>query len=214
MNQFLWIISVFFFVGELCGAQPTSQSQPVQTVLIAALAKVGTEILTTRDLQIHQFINENEPLFSVYVEKSEPAKLLVWETLIDLESKTTLNQTAAEDDIKRAMSGFRKKYEKDRLWLSLKVSEKELYHALDRHLSTKKLISLKMPKDMMSISQKEIENYYTQNKNQLGQRPLQEVQSKIEVGLRDIKLRERFQDWMKALGRTHTVEYFSGVQVQ
>lgn len=200
------------FVGYSSFAQ--SKINKNAPVLMAALAKVGVEVLTTRDLQIHQFINESEPLFNDYIDKKEPLKTLVWESLIYSESKTTLNQTVSETEIKDAAATFAKKYAKDKLWTSLSVSERDLNMAMERHQSAKKLMGLKMPTDLISITDKEVENYYAQNKAQLGHRPLEESREQIRKGLKSIKARERFSEWMRALTRTHSVEYFSGVQVK
>lgn len=211
---FLLSAIIFFSPITFAKKQTVSAKPSSHQVLIAGLAKVGLEVLSTRDLQIHQFINEFDPLFKEYIEKNEPLKFLVWEALIFSESKTTLNQSASANEVKDAMSLFNKKYAKDDLWLQLKVTEKELDRAFERHQTSKKLIGLKMPKDLISITDKQVESYYAQNKSQLGQRPLEEVQEKIKNGLRSSKSRERFNDWMLALTRTHSVEYYSGVQVQ
>lgn len=183
-------------------------------VLIAALARVGDEVITSRDLQINQFLNEVENPFKNYNEKPEPLKELVWEYLVYQEAKTVFSQKPSDSEIHQFMEAFNSKAGKDKLWKSLNVMQNELRQAVVRKLSAKKLLNLKMPQQLIYVSSAEIESYYKSNKNQLGQKPLADVREDIRIGLQQLKARSRFYDWAGRMGQTYKVSYFSGFKIQ
>jgi DNA-binding transcriptional regulator GbsR (MarR family) len=189
------------------------------TVVLAALARVGDQenktTLTTRDLQISLFLNENEPFLQEYQDKKDPLKDLVWEEMIYGEAKKLLNQDVTSANIRDYMAAFKKKLSADKMWTDLHVSDSELSGAIKRRLTARRLVQLKMgAKDLIFVSPEEIESYYVQNRNQLGQRPISEVRDKIRRGLQNLKSQERFRDWVNALTRSQGVVYYSGYKIQ
>lgn len=181
---------------------------------IATLAKVGDEVITTRDLQINQFLNEYENPIGSFSDKKEPLKELTWEFLIFKESQTVLDQSVTASETQAYLKAFRKTVENDKLWKSLQVGDKALAENIQRKITVKRLITLKMPEDLVTVDDDSIESYYALNKTQLGQRPLEEVREKIIKALKQQKMQERFKDWMAAISRTHGVVYFSGFKIQ
>lgn len=201
----LFLLCVLFHISV--------QAQETQ-VLVAALAKVGSEVLTSRDLMINQFLNEQEQPFKDLSEKPAPLKELVWEQLVYLESQGVFSGGASHGDISRFIKKFRKKAEKDSLWKKLEVTDQELLAAVKRKLSAKKLLNLKMPQHLIHVSPSEIESYYKRNRNQLGQKPLSEVRDRIRQGLQILKARSRFYDWVATMSRSHQVSYYSGFKIK
>ena len=191
----------------------TVHAQETQ-VLVAALAKVGSEVLTSRDLQVNQFLNEQEHPFKNYNDKPEPLKELVWEQLVYLESKSVFAKPESTSAIQKFVKQFRKKADKDALWKTLEVTDKELMGAVTRKLNAKKLLNLKMPRKLIYVSPTEIASYYKRNKNQLGQKPLGEVRDRIREGLQILKARSRFYDWVSTMSRSHKVSYYSGFKIK
>jgi hypothetical protein len=182
--------------------------------VVAALAKVGDEVITSRDLQIHLFLNEVDNPLKDFIDRKEPIKDLVYEHLIVLEAQSLLVVKVAESEVDAAENKTLKKFKDDRLWSSLSVSRQELRRHLQRKLMVKQILNLKMPRDLVSISDEAVESYYMQNKNQLGQKPLAELKDKIKETLKYQKNQERFKDWMSAVLRTHGVVYYSGYKIQ
>ena len=191
----------------------TVHAQETQ-VLVAALAKVGSEVLTSRDLQVNQFLNEQEHPFKNYNDKPEPLKELVWEQLVYLESKSVFAKPESTSAIQKFVKQFRKKADKDALWKTLEVTDKELMGAVTRKLNAKKLLNLKMPRKLIYVSPTHIASYYKRNKNQLGQKPLGEVRDRIREGLQILKARSRFYDWVSTMSRSHKVSYYSGFKIK
>lgn len=181
---------------------------------IATIAKVGDQVITTRDLQINQFLNEVENPLGQYLEKRDPLREITWEYLIFQESKTVLDQGISETDVQSYLNQFKKKSEGDRLWKTMQVGDKALKDSIRRKLIVKRLVNLKMPENLVAIDEESVESYYTLNRVQLGNRPLADVREKIIKGLKEQKMQERFKDWMGAITRTHGVVYFSGVKIQ
>jgi hypothetical protein len=181
---------------------------------IATIAKVGDQVITTRDLQINQFLNEFENPLGPFFEKKDPLREMTWEFLIFKESQGVLNQGISDGEIQAYLKPFKKSIEKDQLWKSLQVGDKALIENVRRKLTVKKLINIKMPEQLIQVDDDSIESYYTLNKAQLGNRPLEDVREKIIKGLKEKKMQERFQDWMAAITRAHGVVYFSGVKIQ
>jgi DNA-binding transcriptional regulator GbsR (MarR family) len=191
------------------------------TVVLAALARIGDPdnkdktTVTTRDLQISLFLNENEPFLQEYQDKKDPLKDLIWEEMIYAEAKKLLNQDVTGGNIRDYITAFKKKRSADKMWTDLHVSDSELSEAVKRRLTARRLVQLKMgAKDLIFVSPEEIESYYVQNRNQLGQRSISEVRDKIRRGLQSLKSQERFRDWVNALTRSQGVVYYSGYKIQ
>ncbi len=198
----------FLLALSLLGSGAESQ------VVVAALAKVGDQVVTSRDLQIHLFLNEVQNPLSDFVDRREPLKDLVNEHLIVREAESLLVVKVSEDEIVQAEERVLKKMRNDGLWKSLAVTQSELRAHLRRKRLVQQILNLKMPKDLVTVRDEAIESYYMQNKNQLGQRPLTEVREKIYQILKNQKNHERFRDWVAALQRTHPVNYYSGFKIQ
>jgi hypothetical protein len=206
-----------FLILQFC----SSYSHAESTVVLAALAKIGDQdtktktTLTTRDLQINLFLNEYENFLQEFEDKRDHLKELVWEEMIFMEAKKVLNQEVSSANINEFSSAFKKKLAGDKMWADLHVSDTELRVAVKRRLTARRLVQLKMgAKDLIFVSPEEIESYYIQNRNQLGQRPISEVQEKIRGGLQNLKSQERFKDWINAITRSHGVVYYSGYKIQ
>lgn len=188
-------------------------------VQLAALAKIGEGssrvTLTTRDLQLSLFLNEYQKFLQDYEDKKDPLRELVWEALIHTEAQKILNQEVTSASIKEFSSQFKKKLGGDKLWAGFSFSDGEINEAVKKRLAAQRLVRLKMGDiGLIYVSNEEVESYYIQNRNQLGQRPISEVREKIKSGLQTIKSQERFRDWINALTRTHGVAYYSGYKIQ
>lgn len=188
-------------------------------VQLAALAKIGDGpnkvTLTTRDLQMSLFLNEYQKFLQDYEEKKDPLRELVWESLIHQEAKKILNQDVTPASVKEFASQFKKKLAGDKLWSSFSFADGEINDAVKKRLAAQRLLRLKMGDiGLIYVSNEEVESYYIQNRNQLGQRPISEVREKIKAGLQAQKAQERFRDWINALTRTHGVAYYSGYKIQ
>ncbi len=183
-------------------------------VVVAALAKVGDQVITSRDLQIHLFLNEIQNPLGEFVDKKEPLKDLVSEHLMVKEASSLLVVKIDDAEVVRTEEKILRKLKNDRLWLSLAVSAKELREQVQRKLLVRNILNLKMPKDLLTVNDEAVESYYMQNKAQLGQKPLAEVKDKVVQILKLQKNQERFRDWMAAVFRTHNVVYYSGYKIK
>lgn len=183
-------------------------------VVVAALAKAGDQVITSRDLQIHLFLNESYNPLVEFVDRREPLKDLTHEHLIVKEAESLLVVKVDEGEVKQAVEKVLKKLQNDALWKSLQVSQNEVHQQMRRKILVRQILNLKMPKDLISIGDEAVDSYYMQNKNQLGQKPLTELREKIVQILKTQKNQERFRDWMTTLSRTHGVSYFSGYKIQ
>ena len=183
-------------------------------VIVAALAKVGDQVITSRDLQIHLFLNEIQNPLGEFVDKKEPLKDLVSEHLMVKEAASLLVVKIDDAEVVRTEEKILRKLKNDRLWLSLAVSAKELREQVQRKLLVRNILNLKMPKDLLTVNDEAVESYYMQNKAQLGQKPLAEVKDKVVQILKLQKNQERFRDWMAAVFRTHNVVYYSGYKIK
>lgn len=183
-------------------------------VIVAALAKVGDQVVTSRDLQIHLFLTEIHNPLAEFVDRKEPLKDLVSEHLMVKEASSLLVVKLDDNEVQRAEQKVLQKLKNDRLWQSLSVSARELREHTQRKILVKNILNLKMPKDLLSVNDEAIQSYYMQNKNQLGQKPLDEVREKIVQILKLQKNQERFRDWMGAVFRTHNVVYYSGYKIK
>jgi hypothetical protein len=181
---------------------------------MASLVKVDNEALTTRDLQINQFMNEYDNILSGYVDKREPLKEMVWEYLLGLESQNLMSKEEINKDYAAYEAGFLKKVSGDKLWKSLGVSREEVKTLLPKRLAAKKLIQLKIAIDLIEVSDQEVETYYLQNRTQLGMKPIDDVRPKILKGLREKKAQARMKDWVTAVSRSHSIVYLSGFRIQ
>lgn len=181
---------------------------------MAALAKVGDQVITSRDLQIHLFLSEIQNPLGEFVDRKEPLKDLVSEHLMVKEAASLLVVKLDGSEVAQAEEKILQKLRNDRLWQSLSVSSKELREHMHRRTLVKNILNLKMPKDLLSVNDEAVESYYMQNKNQLGQKPLVEVRDKIVQILKLQKNQERFRDWMAAVFRTHNVVYYSGYKIK
>ncbi len=183
-------------------------------VIVAALAKVGDQVVTSRDLQINLFLSEIHNPLAEFVDRKEPLKDLISEHLMVIEASSLLVVKLDDAEVLRAEEKTLQKLKNDRLWLSLAVSAKELREQTQRKIRVKNILNLKMPKDLLSVNDDAVQSYYMQNKNQLGQKPLDEVREKIVQILKLQKNQERFRDWMAAVFRTHNVVYYSGYKIK
>ena len=183
-------------------------------VIVAALAKVGDQVVTSRDLQINLLLSEIHNPLAEFVDRKEPLKDLISEHLMVIEASSLLVVKLDDAEVLRAEEKTLQKLKNDRLWLSLAVSAKELREQTQRKIRVKNILNLKMPKDLLSVNDDAVQSYYMQNKNQLGQKPLDEVREKIVQILKLQKNQERFRDWMAAVFRTHNVVYYSGYKIK
>lgn len=202
----LFCLFVFYFLSLKAFA--------ADKVLMAVLVKVDKVALTTRDLQINQFMTEYDNILVNVVDKREPLKDMVLEHLLAFESQSLLKAEDVSKDYAEYEKEFYNKVSKDSLWKTMDVSVQEVKTLLTHRLAAKKLIQIKIPVDLMEVSDKELESYYLQNKTQLGNRPFDEIKPKLIKGLRDKKAQTRFKDWMTALARSHQVTYMSGFRIQ
>ncbi|MBY0386383.1 hypothetical protein K2X05_14605 [bacterium] len=183
-------------------------------VVVAALAKVGNQVITSRDLQIHLFLNETYNPLVDFVDRKEPLKDLTHEHLIVMEAESLLVVKVEDAEVKQTTEKVLKKLQNDALWKSLQVSPNEVQQQMRRKILVRQILNLKMPKDLISIGDEAVDSYYMQNRNQLGQKPLVELREKIVQILKTQKNQERFRDWMSTLSRTHGVIYYSGYKIQ
>lgn len=201
----IWIVNLLLSL---------SLSSAAPKVVMAVLVKVDKTALTSRDLQINQFLNEYDNVLSGYVDKREPLKEMVWEYLLGVEAENLL----ANDEITRDYPAYEKKffdkYANDKMWKGLEASSSEVKNLLSRRFAAKKLIQLKIPTELIDISDQELEGYYLQNRFQLGNRPLEEIKDKILKGLREKKAQARLKDWVSAVSRSHAIVYMSGFRIQ
>ncbi len=183
-------------------------------VVVAALAKVGDQVITSRDLQMNLFLNEIHNPLNEYIDRKDPLKELVSEHLMVKEASALLVIKLDDSEVTQNEAKISQKLKNDRLWQSMAVSSKELREHVQRKLLVRNILNLKMPKDLLAVNDEAIESYYMQNKNQLGQKPLAEVREKIIQILKLQKNQERFRDWMSAVFRTHSVVYYSGYKIK
>ncbi len=183
-------------------------------VVVAALARVGDSVITSRDLQIHLFLNEIDNPLKDFVDRADPLKDLVSEYLIVKEAQSLLVVKVSDADLDSTQNKWSAQLQKDRLWQSLHVPPAELRPHVLRKLTVQQILNLKMPRDLYAVSDEAVQSYYMQNKNQLGHKPLEELREKIQNTLRAQKNHERFRDWMAAVIRTHGVVYYSGYKVK
>lgn len=181
---------------------------------MAVLVKVDKTALTSRDLQINQFLNEYDNVLTGYVDKREPLKEMVWEYLLGVEAQTLLSSDEISRDYPSYEKKFFEKYASDKLWKGLAVSNSEVRTLLSRRFAAKKLIQLKIPTELIDISDQELESYYMQNKFQLGNRPFEEIKDRLIKGMREKKAQSRLKDWVGAVSRAHTIVYMSGFRIQ
>ncbi len=181
---------------------------------MAVLVKVDKTALTSRDLQINQFLNEYDNVLSGYVDKREPLKEMVWEYLLGVEAQNLLSADEISRDYPSYEKKFLDKYANDKMWKSLGVSNQEVKALLSRRFAAKKLIQLKIPTELIDVSDQELESYYMQNKFQLGNRPFDEIKDKIVRGMRERKAQSRLKDWVAAVSRSHSIVYMSGFRIQ
>lgn len=184
------------------------------TVMMAVLVKIDKTAYTSRDLQLNQFMNEYDDVLGGLVDKREPLKELVWEQLLGMEAQELLSQQEVSKDYNRYEAEFLAKMAKDKLWLSMQVSKKEVSSLLFHRFAAKRLIRLKIPLELIEVSDQDVESYYLQNKTQLGNREFLEMKPKILKGLRERKAQVRLKDWLAAVTRSHSVVYMSGFRVQ
>lgn len=182
--------------------------------LMAVLVKLDKIPLTSRDLQINQFMNEYDNVLSGYVDSREPLKELVWEQLLGTEAQNLLSAAEIAKDYAAYEGRFLDKMKQDKMWRSLDVSNAEVKVLLARRFAAKKLIQLKIPVELIDISDQEIETYYMQNRVLLGNRPLQEIREKVVRGLREKKAQSRLKDWVAAVSRSHSIVYMSGFRIR
>lgn len=181
--------------------------------VMAVLVKIDKSPITSRDLQINQFMNEYDNVLSGYIDKREPLKEIVWEHLLGTEALNLIAQDELSRDYAAYEKNFYNKYANDKMWKSLDVSSGEVKSLLSRRFAAKKLIQLKIPTELIDVSDQEIESYYMQNKVQLGNRPIEEIKDKIVRGLREKKAQGRLRDWVTAVSRSHVVVYMSGFRI-
>ncbi len=181
---------------------------------IATIAKVSDQIITTRDLQINQFLNEIENPLQPFVDKKDPVREITWEFLIYKEAQELMNDSVSKSEVQAYVKQFKKKVVSDDLWKSLQVGDSALTANAERKLTVKKFLAVKMPESLVSVDEESVESYYVTHKVQLGNRPLTEVREKIIKGLKQQKMQERFRDWINATTRNYGVVYYSGVKIQ
>ncbi len=183
-------------------------------VIMAVLVKLDKAPLTSRDLQINQFMNEYDNVLTGYVDRREPLKELVWEQLLGGEAHNLLSAAEISKDYGAYEARFMEKVKNDKMWKSLGVTSAEVKALLSNRFAAKKLIQLKIPVELIDVSDQEIETYYMQNKMILGNRPLAEIREKVVIGLREKKAQLRLKDWVAAVSRSHSIVYMTGFRIQ
>ena len=197
-----------------CFSSIYAPSLPSPKAVIIFFGEVDDETITTRDLQINQFMNEYDNILAGYVDKREPLKEMVWEHLLGSEAFNLMSRDEIDRDYPGYQAQFLKKTSQDKLWKSMGVSDDEIKSLLRRRLAAKKLIHLKIPIELIEVSDQEVQTYYMQNRTQLGMRPIDELKPKILKGLREKKAQNRMRDWVNAVARSHSAVYLSGFRVQ
>lgn len=182
-----------------------------EQVLISSLAQVDEVVLTSRDLVVYQFFNEKEDIFNALTEETSPLKKMVWEQLIAKESVAVFEKPLSKFEIQEAKKKW--DFRSDQLWRRLKISSKELDQCVRRRLNASRLVALKMPKNLIYVSETEVLAYYKKNKGRFGKQPLDLLREKIRVGLQRRKAKERFNQWVDRLQKHHSVRFYSGFKV-
>lgn len=201
---------LFGIILIFCSASFAAENK----VIMAVLVKVDKSALTSRDLQINQFMNEYDNVLSGYIDKREPLKEMVWEQLLGAEAQNLLSSEEVSKDYAAYENRFLEKVKNDKMWKSLEVSTSEIKVLLSKRFAAKKLIQLKIPVELIDVSDQEVETYYMQNKMILGNRPLSEIKDKVTKGLREKKAQSRLKDWVAAVSRSHSIVYMSGFRIQ
>jgi|GEM_PF-2251850 len=192
----------FFLAILICGQSLVSFGSEV---LLATVATIDKEVLTTRDVQISQVLDgllKNEPIRS---KKNEPIESLIEERLLFREAKEFYGAKFVDSNLDKTLSAVKKSLDTVAGWDDLTVSDKELRSILNLKAKARRLVKFKKDSAKLPVSDSEVEAEYKQNRIFYGSQSLEEVKEKIRAQKFKENFNRRVDSWFQILFQKYKV---------
>ncbi len=187
------------------------------------VAKVGDQVLTSRDVEILSVIEnwfsysnskgsgKKEKLGEQtdwFVTPSSPAytkqlNALVAEHLILLEDENFSVAKVSLADVQKTTKSLLDDVKTWERWALLEVSESELERNIQRHLRTKQFLKLKMESMGMLVSDEEAREYFEQNKKDFNNLPFETFRESIKEILANRDVQTKMKGWFDVLRKKY-----------
>ncbi|MEQ1664810.1 MAG: hypothetical protein ABL927_05490 [Bdellovibrionales bacterium] len=182
-------------------------------IISSSAGKVGDRVITTREVMIYHLVedalfnskNNKLPQTTLDLTKihdrqfiRETTAVLI-ELAIFFEAESFSANEVSKNIIQQSISLAEKRLKKNALWLNLKVDSQELESVVRKKLNSKEFIKFKVDAANIPTSEKEIEDYYNNNRLKFENLPLANFRENIKSYLIKQQIDKRIKDWVELL---------------
>jgi hypothetical protein len=202
------------------GAVRDSRGEGSSTVLSRVVGEVADIIITTRDVKISYAVEQafkRKKAFEPVEESSSKFPALVNEALLEWmlyaeaeaiksEEATPAEKQRLEQDLNGLIRGSEAAAE---WWKRLEVTAEEKRRFLDRKIRSKKLIQFRTQSSYVTVTDRDAQAYYQQNKLKFGSTPFEKLKDNIRSFLEQQNAEARLKDWLTILQKKYNVKHFA-----
>ena len=218
-TRFVWIWMMAFglFIQPMVGfSQAKASKSPTRRDLVVtqAIAKVGTHILTLRELEINSMVERALwPIDSKSAKKldfAQETNAVLIEWVVFLEAKSFAVTTLTKTEVDKSIEKVNKYYSRNVKWAGWEVSGVELRRMLERKLTAKKFIRFKTDSSLVPVTDEDALLYYQKNRGRFGNLPFETFKENIKRFLIKQQVDARLRDWFDVLQRKYQIKVFKG----
>lgn len=190
-----------------------SQQVLADSILVAALARIGDRVITTREMQMSAIVGESFTSFEKLMgEKINPFEEVILSQAIFIEAQPFEKQLNIGEKKIKIINDIKKKLSQDSLWQKLGVTEQELVFLAERRLVVEEFLNFKFDPMLIAVSDKEMETYYRFNLEKYGNRSYEDLRDKIREVIRKQKRLDVINEWIGIVKKRGSIYYFSDVK--
>jgi hypothetical protein len=198
MGKHLLVFCLIFWVGAASGK-----------VLIATVAQVKNHVITSREVAIHQELdNVLGKKFKDYAVDTA-TEVVIREWLLYLEASSFYSSQLSKTRLQSILKKANERLSGSPEWSRLGVQPDELRKKIRRRIEADRLFAFKKKASVLPVSLTEIETEFSQNRVRYGNKSFEDVKEKIRQTKVEENLQSRMQQWFSVLERKYKVQRFS-----
>ncbi len=178
-------------------------------ILIATVAQVKNEVITSRDVAIHKQTEKVLDTRLQQLSEEGPEEEVINEWLLFFEASTFYNTRVDGQEVNKLVQLAKQRLANSKPWKNLAVTDKELREKISHRLEADRLYQFKKKASVLPPSQTEIETEYSQNRVAYGNQSFNEVKEKIRKNKEEENLQKRMKQWFEVLEKKYKVQRFS-----
>lgn len=175
-------------------------------IILATVATVDGDVLTTRDVQIFQVLNQLMGYKPVRKATTDPIESLIEERLLLKEAKAFYGSQEVRESVGNVLDDVKKKLKDVKGWGELGVTSQELRSIVTDKLKARRLVRFKKDSSRLPVTESEVQAEYKQNRIFYGSRSFDEVKEEIRAQKFQENFTDRIESWFQVLFKKYRVQ--------